>query len=491
MFNQFVWELYLKSGGKDVVDRFKRDLTSEFSKEYACFIKGLHSAYCPNTLLVDDEYSQLIELMSTYNEGETEENGVEQLSFDELIDVIKTENTNTVDVFQIFIESMPYYTTLLAICSPELFIPYYYTENFNVVQKIADTFEINMPEIPSKSDYEERLRYYEKICNVLHEFRKGNGWSSFELYAFLYDFAPKYIGGISSYIIEDLPMPKGAFLIGGSKDNPYLSANSITLWQCSPDTAPGDMIVMYYRYPISAVVSVWRSCSVGFVDPFFFYYRCTYLCSPEKIDQITIDELRKDQILGAMPIVRKNMQGVNGVELRPSEYNRLLDLGHSKAIKLEYTAVSSDKEYSTEKEVEEKVIKPLIEKIGYKATDYVQQLYLEIGNHNHALIPDFVLLPEIKGSNKKAKAFAVIEAKRSITTTKELNDANIQVRSYAKLLGAKYAIIVSQEKVWVYSSNSDYDTEVFSCTISELAGDRLYELRRIIGKTNGTPIGMP
>lgn len=237
---------------------------------------------------------------------------------------------------------------------------------------------------------------------------------------------------------------------------------------------------MYLRSPVSAVDSVWRSCSLGFIDPFFYYYRCTYICSPRKLKQINIEQMRSDKIIGLMPIVKKNMQGLNGVELKPSEYNHLLDLGNSDAMRLEYSVVNSDKEYSTEKEVEDNVIKPLLEKIGYDEVDYVQQLYLEIGNHNHALIPDFVLLPETKGNNKSA--FAVVEAKRSITNIKELNDAKSQVRSYAKLLGTKYAAVVAQEKIWVLSSSDDYYGEVFSCAISELSDDSLYELKKIIGK---------
>lgn len=174
------------------------------------------------------------------------------------------------------------------------------------------------------------------------------------------------------------------------------------------------------------------------------------------------------------------MQGLNGVELKPSEYNRLLELGDSTAIRLDYSAVNAENEYSTEKEVENNVIKPLLKKIGYSADDYVQQLYLEIGNHNHALIPDFVLLPERKGNNKTA--FAVVEAKRSITSAKELNDAKSQVRSYAKLLGTKFAAIISQEKIWVFGSNDDYTKERFSCAVSELSDDKLFELKKTIGK---------
>ena len=66
--------------------------------------------------------------------------------------------------------------------------------------------------------------------------------------------------------------------------------------------------------------------------------------------------MHSDKIIGSMPIVQKNMQGLNGVELKPSEYNHLLELGNSNAIRLEYSAVNSDKEYSTEKEVEDTML---------------------------------------------------------------------------------------------------------------------------------------
>ena len=80
--------------------------------------------------------------------------------------------------------------------------------------------------------------------------------------------------------------------------------------------------------------------------------------------------------------------------------------------------VSADGEYATEKEVENEVIKPFLNKLGYDESDYVQQLYIPIGNHNNLLIPDFVLLPETRGGYQSA--FAIVEAKRSISVEKRV-----------------------------------------------------------------------
>lgn len=62
--------------------------------------------------------------------------------------------------------------------------------------------------------------------------------TQYELYAFLYDFAPKYIDAISSYIIKDIPNPKSAFFIGGNCKDLFFSddINTIIPWQCSPET---------------------------------------------------------------------------------------------------------------------------------------------------------------------------------------------------------------------------------------------------------------
>ena len=174
------------------------------------------------------------------------------------------------------------------------------------------------------------------------------------------------------------------------------------------------------------------------------------------------------------------MQGINGVELKPSEYNHIVDIGESDALKLDYVDLNFDNMFSTEKEVEDGIIKPLLNKLGFSEKDYIQQLYIEFGNHNHALIPDFVLLPKSYGYYKSA--FAVVEAKRSIISSQQLDMAKSQVRSYAKFLGAEFAVIISQEKIWVYSYHDDYINAVFSEIISDLSGDVLYKLKKVLGK---------
>lgn len=179
--------------------------------------------------------------------------------------------------------------------------------------------------------------------------------SPYELWAFLYDFAPNYIGGMESYIIKDLPEPRGAFFIGGSEKDVGLKDDKldITVWQCNEDTRAGDMILMYFKTPDSAIDSVWRACSVGFIDPFFYYYRCTFIGKRVKINRVTQQMMKKDPIISKMPIVKKNMQGINGIELLPSEYNHLMDLASSDLFRFQYEEDSIVGVIAQEKDVEE------------------------------------------------------------------------------------------------------------------------------------------
>ncbi len=484
MLNNYQWKLYLAAGGQDIVDFFEQNLSKggkNYSVEYAYKIRKLHEAYCPSPDICGDNEKQLLEC------AEKTDNVI--LSLDDLREAfvkfnkdnnIQTDPSNLLDVF---INSMAYFTTLLCFSNPKRYIPYYFQYNFNIFKIITEQFEISLPPLPLKRNYKERFYYYEKICETLSEFRKENNLSPYELYAFLYDFAPNYVGGIKSYIVRDLPNPSSAFFIGSSPKDLFLNYDSdiVTPWQCNPDTKAGDMIAMYLTSPTSAVDSIWRSVSVGFNDPFFWYYRCTYIGQPKQISPVSLDQMRSDPILGKMAIIKKNMQGVNGVELLPSQYNRLLELGKSNALQLDDAFDHNSYGIYVERDVEKQLVNPLILKLGYGEEDYVSQLQIRVGNNNFVLIPDYVLLPIVE--NGHYTAFGIIEVKYSISSCKMLNDVKIQVRSYAKQLGAEYAVIASKEGLWLTARTDDYEKVIFETNFDKLASDLdvFSQLRKLIG----------
>ena len=485
MFNKYIWETYLAGNGKAVVDFFEENLSNNFSKEYADRICEFHRDYCPsksvNNGLHDDllaAYDITKEDTSFFEEGEYSIESAITYIFNYFVE----GEGGTPQAFSEFSGAVAYYTTLFAKELPDILVPYYFTYNFNIFEKIAQEFDIALSEIPIKKEYEGRFFYYAKVCEALYDFRMKHNMSPYELLAFLYDFAPKYVGGIDSYIIMEIPEPRSAYFIGGKEDDRYFSSDydTITPWQCSPDTMAGDMIVMYLKYPISAIDSIWRSVSIGFNDPFFYYYRCTYIAKPFKINSISKKQLEKDSIFKELPIVRKNMQGLNGVELYPSVYNHLLDMAKSDLPRLELAIDGDDLELSNEKGVENKLIKPFLTKLGYTEKDYKQQLYIEIGNHNHALIPDFVINPIISKGHQSADF--LIEAKFTISSNKALEEAKMQARGYAKLLNARYSVIASKEGIWITDVADDYTNNITSLSWTDLKNkDNFHKVFNMIG----------
>lgn len=496
MFNEYVWKTYLKAGGEKMSSFFERGLHENFGEEYVRGICRLHSEYSADNSLTKELTFDLENLVYDINDPVENAPADDQESpmadgdithimesfYMGISECAKSEQ----QIFDIFSAGISYYTTCLSMDFPEQFVPYYFQCCFNVFERIAQEFQIVLPPIPLKKNYKGRFFYYGEICMALQKFRQEHGMSPYELCAFLYDFAPKYIGGTDSYIVKDLPEPRAVFFIGGAKDDEKLSEDSATVsrWQCSPDTKVGDLVVMYLRSPISAVDSVWRSISTGFNDPFFYYYRCTYIAKPQKLNRITQKQLQQDAIFQNLPIVKKNMQGINGVELYPSVYNHLLDMAESDLPRLKYMASGNVGGLDTERDVENKLIKPFLKKLGYTENEYQQQLYIEIGNHNHALIPDFVIHPIVSSGHQSADF--LIEAKHAISSVKALEEAKTQARGYAKLLNAKYSVVASKEGIWITKASDDFSKDILALSWAELKQeDRFFEVFKMIGNDKG------
>ena len=189
MFNQYIWQLYLNAGGNKIVKCFEDNLSNEFTAEYVSFIKDLHREYQLSASILDDETEQLRNLVDFFRNGnrfcDDEDFSAEEAMTVLYMALSENESVDAKETFSIFTYSLANCSTMLAVSLPELFVPYYFKWNFNVLQVIADTFGIELPEIPKKSDYEGRFYYYMVICNALQTFRTQNALSPYELCAFL------------------------------------------------------------------------------------------------------------------------------------------------------------------------------------------------------------------------------------------------------------------------------------------------------------------
>jgi hypothetical protein len=497
MFNQYQWNLYLKSGGQDVVDLFRTNLSTRCTEDYANKIEKLHQYYYPgikDALNIKDdllknyiakvhtaEFSSLLANIKQY----TLRLDAILAKFLVLCGVRLSSFLSDSNYLGYFCDYIASFTTLLAQVNPEKYIPYYFKYNFNILSKIAETYDITLPPLPPKKESIKRVLYYDKLCETFHQFRKENSLTPYELYAFLYDYAVKVIGGKDSYIMQDIPAPQNAYFIGSKKKDSLYSEDpdAMTPWQCSPYTQPGDYAVMYLTSPNSAVGSVWRCVSEGFIDPFFYYYRCAYVANPVQVSHVTLEQLRSDKIFSNYILVRKNMQGVNGTPLLPSQFNHLMDMAKSDLPRLTYTKTISGKELTIEKNVEEELIKPLLKRLGYEG-DYEQQVRIKAGNQEESkewIIPDFLI--HINRDLSNLRAFAVIEAKFAIAQDADLEKACIQIRSYARQVLARFAMIASKDFLWLYSAEDDFTEPISKLSWADTVNDDTFNaLNQQIGK---------
>jgi hypothetical protein len=342
------------------------------------------------------------------------------------------------------------------IAYPDYFFPYYFNRYYYHLVAIFNEFGMYLPPVPPRNDLEKRMLHYIELCRSLYEFRKAHNLSGFELSAFLYGFAlgivkKPEIGGT-------LPEPRKAYFVGGGIHNNgdfgYLDkadANSITCWNGNPDTEPGDIIVMYCLSPRSYIHSIWRAVAPGTLEPFFSFYRVIYIGTPIPVKPITFDELRKDDILSEMPLVKGNMQGINGRLILKKYYDRILQLLEEKGQDISLLPKLSDNTLpditlKDEKDVEKHLLEPLLHKLGYKEEHWKRQLKLRMGRGDK-VFPDYVIFPQEERNNESG--YWVWEAKYSILNAKQLKEDFGQAKSYALRLNCKGLGLISKEGVWL------------------------------------------
>ena len=384
----------------------------------------------------------------------------------------------------------------LYIQNPSLYKPIFYQTRFPNLMRNCDVLGIELPPIPRTKDYKQYMMYYWDICQVWNEFQKENNLSDAELCACLYDFAPMLVTPTKP---SELPNPTNVWLVGAAPgDFKFLDTlgaetddNPEHIWQCNEKTKRGDLIVMYCRSPRSYIHSVWRANTDGIFNPFDYYQCRTTVCEGVKIPPITIKELREDAYLSQIPIVRKNLQGVNGVELSPKDYSEIIryvkDRGDNVDMfpKLFETDSMDFGEIKIEKDVEEKILIPILHRLGYSDSDYTRQLSQKAGRGLKA-IPDFVFLPQ--GEKHFASAPLVIEAKLDMSPMAERINAFSQCLSYARMLRSKLMSICDKERLVVFSvdgnGSADRNNPIFEEHWANIYGNELIgaKLKQIIGK---------
>jgi len=496
-FNQFMWDTFLDSTrGKEAISFFRNFKEYYFEKEKQKYLlEFINNRYYK---IDSDEINNHIEWVKWLYTiiPEVYENNI--TSFDDaekLLEIIWSLQDEE-DKRLLNVNSIPEISIVLYLYYPDFFFPYYYSRHFFNLVEMFKKFGIFLPKVPKKSNMEERFFYYLDLCKSIKAFGQNYHMSSEEIPAFFYFFAINFI--IDPKNRKELPDANRAFFIGGGKKNSDVDASGdfdyldnakkedYTGWQGNPETEIGDILVMYCLSPRSYIHSIWRAIAPGSIDPFFYFYRSIWIGNPIKVKHISINEIKSDPVLSEMPLVKGNMQGINGRPINKLYYDRILEILSEKGQdisllpKLETQLDTKDISIKSERDVEKKLLEPFLVKLGFKKDNWLRQMPVRMGR-GERIYPDYVIFPVTEKGNESGKF--IWEAKHNILNNKQLKDDFFQAKSYALRLKTRGLGLVSVEGVWISleKENLDFSRIKFYSWKQLQEVGYLNELRNIIG----------
>lgn len=378
------------------------------------------------------------------------------------------------------------------------FKPILLSHRFDIIQKSCDALGIDLPPIPRSKDYKQYLMYYYDICGILNEFQKDNELTDAELCACLYDYGARVLLDTEELTTRKLPQPTNVWLTGASGNIDFKFLDSLeesqpsttSIWACNERTRRGDLVIVYCTSPRSYIHSIWRADSIGIFNPFDYYHCRTIVRDGIKLPKITFSDLKEDSYFSQLPIVRKNLQGINGIRFSAKDYTELLRLVKEKGVENTdypqlYAVTSIDfGDIIHEKDVEENILIPILKRIGYNDSDWTRQLQLKAGIKEKA-IPDFVFFP--RGTTHFESSPLVIEAKLDMSSMIEEQKAFRQALSYARMLRSKLMGICDKERLIIYaldnSGQCNIDKPIFDNYWQSIYSDELIgsTLNKLIG----------
>jgi hypothetical protein len=449
-----MWSLYKESNdGKKVIESFNITSGIDIEKHISLYDKSL----IENAEFIADISETVYCSVSDYEPPANFEEAVElykSVIFFGINDYEEVRIINQGD-YEMMLAANIAISYALYVFSSEYYFPNLFKCNFLILNRIVDNFEIELPSIPKKSDYQARCMYYMDLCKSFYDFRIKNNLSPSELCAFLYDFAPKFVRQ------EETPMPEPAqaWFIGGSltKNKKY---GEIGFWQANPETRKGDILVMYEISPVSAITSIWRARVDGVIDPFFHYYSNTFIIDEIQIPHISLNELKDDCHFSLHPLVKKNFQGVNGWQISSEDYSELIRIIKKKEGIIEKLpqlykpTIRKNISITCEKNVEKELLEPFLHELGISPNDYIRQLPIRAGRGSK-IYPDYALFYDDTSGYEKAKV--LIEAKYLMKNNQEIEECFKQARSYANILESNTVVICDMNCIMIYEKKEGFD----------------------------------
>lgn len=339
--------------------------------------------------------------------------------------------------------------------APERFFPYAFAHRFHDFEALCADLGIPLPVLPGKAGYLERARYYLDVNEALQEFRSQLDLEPAAFNAFIYGFGEGQLTGT-----DDAPLPaaRRIWFLMGNEENDFDTLDEAddetrSHWQGNYDVRPGDICLMWCRSPRSYVHSIWRATSRGFADPFFYYYRTIWIGHPVKVPPVSFRELEAEPVWSQKPATRARFQNSSGKEVTTVEYEALLRILAGKGFdvarlpQVERIEAVTTADIDSEREVEEKLLEPMLRRVGYKDGDWVRQLPVRMGR-GERVYPDYVI--GLTGERGEESASLLVEAKHHLLGELALREAYLQARSYAERLQVATFVLSAIEGVWVF-----------------------------------------
>lgn len=312
-----------------------------------------------------------------------------------------------------------------------------------------------------------KFEVWKNLCDAVEEFATSNKLQPWQVFALVYDLGPRLLPQPSPYPSD--PPPKVWMIAVNDRSGEFARVDKHDdefhgTWPINRKAKRGDLALLYCVSPRSAIVSVYRVIEDAYRDPFSNWtgFRAR-ISECIHIPWIKIGDLRSDPVLGQWKLVKGKMQGLLQVEVPEVAWKRLVEIiaerDRDAGDRLQQFRdagrgtrdIKEADELWSEKEVEDRFVVPVLQQIGWKlGTTLIPQVQMKIkigSGKPKEVAADFVGYSGALTS----QALLVVEVKRRIASTTELERAVEQAESYSGKQRCRYFAVASPEGFWIYT----------------------------------------
>jgi hypothetical protein len=367
--------------------------------------------------------------------------------------------------------------------------------SYSQLRLILDDFGIRFDDSETLTEFE----IWRNLSDSVMTFRENQKLESWQIWALVFDLGPRLLPKLPPYQIN--PPPRVWVVATNDSEGEFAEidahgSENVGTTAMNRNARRGDLALMYCVSPRSAIVSVYRVVEDAHRDPFGGWngYRAQ-IAEKIPIPWITFREMKADPVLKTWKLVKGNFQGLLHYEVPENVWQRLLEIVSERdpdagdRLKQFRDAGKGVREIKvageewSEKEVEDRFVIPALQRMGWQLGTTLKQqvpMRIKVGSGKpREVLADFVGYSGALTS----QALLVVEVKRRIKSTKELETAVEQAESYAGKQRCPRFAVASPEGFWAYElqfpgqSRQLVALELPSATIEHIAS----ELQKVIG----------